>query len=70
MNKNDFNNLKEKDVIKLNFVSSRELKGRFNKYDEYTVELTRAGRMIHDDSGAIRFLHDIYKHFHRADKWN
>jgi len=69
MNEKDFNSLEENEKIKLNFVSPGEFKGRFNKYDKYTVRLTRDGRMIHDDSGSIRFLSDIYKHFHRADKW-
>jgi len=69
MKTEEFNKIKEGDRLKLNFASSKEFRGRFNSYDYYIVRFTRSGKMIHDDSGQCRFLHDIYKHFHRHDKW-
>ena len=70
MKQDEFNKLSENDKIKLNYTSSKKFIGRFNSYDHYHVKLTRNGKMIYDDNGACRFLHDIYKHFHRYDKWN
>ncbi len=70
MNENELNSLKENEGIKLNYARASMFKGRFNTYDIYSVKITRVGKTIYDDNGAQRFLHDIYKYFHRANKWN